>query len=268
MQHVTIWELVNRDSRYILLALIFLCGTVFGSFISVLFLRYPYKFDLQGRSACPSCDTKLNALELIPVLSYIFLRGRCKSCKTKISVIYPVLEITTGFLFLLPLFYSKSWIQLCAWQIFIVTGLALSLIDARHKKLPNELTFGLILIELILLGIDSINSGNITNFRNAVLFSLLTFSLFLGVSLFSNGGLGMGDVKFFASISLLDGYISGFTVYVSIMLGLIFAGIFSLYLVLLKREGRKASIPLGPFIFFGAILGPTFTVYAHNFIFS
>jgi leader peptidase (prepilin peptidase)/N-methyltransferase len=176
------------------------------------------------------------------------------------------LEVTTGFLVLLPFVYSNTWLVLCAWQVFTIIGLALTLIDARHKKLPNGLTIGLLVIVLVLLGTDSLLSGSFAEFKRAILISCLTFSLFLAISLVSNGGLGMGDVKFLASISLLSGYISGFTVYVSIMIALVLASVFSIYQVIVKGAGRKTSIPLGPFLYFGAVLGPMFTTFVHNFI--
>jgi leader peptidase (prepilin peptidase)/N-methyltransferase len=140
-----------------------------------------------------------------------------------------------------------------AWFIFVVFGIALSAIDLEHFRLPNVLTLPLALAIFILLLIDSTQLHQYRDLRYAIYSSLaLTFFYFL-VHLISRGGLGFGDVKFAIAIGFLTGYGSTIGTYVASMLAFILGSIVGLFLITIKGGGRKTKVPLGPFMFAGAI---------------
>lgn len=161
------------------MTLAFIFGIIFGSFLNVVILRIPKDESIVfGSSHCVSCNTPLKPWHNIPLFSWIFLRGKCSFCKTKISVQYPIIELVSGFIFLtlankyglsLPIFFvALSFLML----------LALSMIDFKYKMVPDSLNILAILFAVI--GAWNID-GLITNFQNALLFAgaftILRFSL-------------------------------------------------------------------------------------------
>lgn len=150
----------------------FLLGTIIGSFLNVVALRYNTGRTLGGRSSCYSCNKILSALELVPLFSFIFLGGRCKSCKSKISWQYPLVEFITGLIFLglyfslslhtlyfiLPPYFIPIFIY---YAIIFCLLIVISIYDLRHKIIPDGLSYAFSLIATFHLFIPSLSSLNI-----------------------------------------------------------------------------------------------------------
>ena len=218
-----------------------------GSFLNVVVARVPERRSLVApRSACPGCGHVLAWHDNIPVLSYLFLRGRCRSCRAPISARYVAVEIATAVLvagcFLRFGLSGRSFVA----AFFVAVLVALSAIDAERRILPDVITlpsFVLVLVAQIALAPD-----RTVEWVGAA----LAASGFLFAALLAYPkGMGMGDVK----LALLLGAALGWHVGVGLMLGMLAAMV--LGLVLIARHGpaaRKMAIPFGPFLAFGSVV--------------
>ena len=233
----------------ILLIIIFILGLSIGSFLNVLIDRIPFgKSVIKGRSYCDHCKHKLAWFDLIPLLSFILLRRKCRYCRKLISWQYPLVELTTASLFV---FTFASMIYIIEAEIFFITLLyALIIIsglitifftDLKYRIIPDQIIVFSIIISLIFGAVY-----NQANFLNNFLAGLAMFLLFLGLFLATRGrGMGLGDVKFAFLMGLLLGF-PGVVVafYLAFLTG---AGI-SIILILMGKKTMKSTIPFGPFL--------------------
>ncbi len=286
--------------------LLFILGLAFGSFFNVLILRYDpegslFNFKrLSGRSHCPHCSKELKPSELIPVLSFIFLGGRCSSCGERISFFYPFTEILTGLFFaLVPFlinnFYgvpestfltggAPSWYYLLVflWLIISLTFLLVALIDFKYYVVPDELNLILFLVGIFVSFLIFFHPNSPAPFRtsffenyilifspfenvlwNHLLGSLIGGIFFLLLVVLSRGkGMGFGDVKLALASGMALGWPDmGLAVAISFIAG----GFFGALLLLLKTKGMKDKIPYAPFF----VLGVFLTMFlGHSIIFG
>jgi prepilin signal peptidase PulO-like enzyme (type II secretory pathway) len=216
-----------------------------GSFLNVVATRVPERKSLVApRSACPSCDHELAWRDNIPVLSYLLLRGRCRYCRARISLLYPAVEITTAVLVVacIAVFGPTAYGALAA--AFCAILVVLSAIDVRKRIVPNRI--------VVPAGIAVLAARTaIDPSLEWLIAALAAFAFFFVAALVHPSGLGMGDVK----LAFLLGAMLGATVTVALLVGLVAALVPSI--VLLIRHGsaaRKMSIPLVPFLAFGSIV--------------
>ncbi len=220
-----------------------------GSFFNVCIHRIPRgESILYPPSHCPKCGTSLKFYDNIPILSYIFLKGRCRYCKAKISPIYPIVELLTGVLYLLTyiIFSYKGLLDLFFAYIFISLLIVITFIDLEHMIIPDVLVIPGIIIFLFY---PFLSSNSL--FLNKLLGGFIGgFIIFLIVFL-SRGGMGIGDIKFSIMIGLFLGikYI-----FVALILSFIIGGIVGIGLLVFKIKGRKDPIPFGPFLSIGGII--------------
>src|SRR3989338_7481382 len=225
----------------------FLFGLIIGSFLNVLILRHR-ALPLGGRSQCPSCSHNLAWFDLIPVISWILLRGKCRYCKSSISTQYPIVELLTGILFLLVGLLGLTLIE----QLFALPSLALLIAiffyDLRHKIIPNPWVWAFNFLAL---------SYSLITFKISLL-SLLSgpmAALPLFLLWFISGGrwMGFGDVKLALGIGWLLGVPFGL---VAVFFGFVLGATVSVPLLLWgkTRPGggagltMKSEVPFGPFL--------------------
>lgn len=227
-------------------SLIFLYGISFGSFFNVVGLRVPMKKSIvTPRSACPACGHKLTAFELIPVFSYLILRGKCRDCKSRISPIYPMIEFLTGILFIIAP-YQIGWSMelIVAWSLISLLMIIL-VSDIHYMIIPDKILLvfaGIFLFERILYPL--------TPWWDSLVGALIGFSLLLLIAIVSKGGMGGGDVKLFALI----GFVLGVKlVLLSFFLSTLYGALIGGTVLLLKIVKRRQPIPFGPFIVAGTI---------------
>jgi prepilin signal peptidase PulO-like enzyme (type II secretory pathway) len=228
-------------SLTVLTAILF--GAALGSFLNVIVLRYPSQ-PFSGRSYCPKCKKKLSAWELIPIISYLFIRGRCTNCHRKISLQYPLVELLVSVIAVIFLYlFLKDQLSLTGAliQFFIVyLLLALFLIDLRTYLLPD-------LFITILFGLAVLSTISLSN---SILFSTIgaligSGTLFLLWIITSRRGIGLGDVKLMIPLGLLFGPINTILLlFNSFILG----GLVGLILIILKKATMKTVVPFGPFL--------------------
>ena len=249
-------------------------GLVVGSFLNVVISRFNTNRTLGGRSACMSCQTKLNWYELIPLFSFVTLRGRCRSCSSKISLIYPIVELVTGLMFLGlymklrdTLFLNPGVFILnyayyaSAFSILIV----IAFYDIRHKIIPDRLALVLGVMSFIGLFFWD-ESGFYIHVPSLFevlsgLFIALPFAFFW---LISKGlWMGLGDAKLALSLGWLIGLSR---VLPAAILAFWSGALLGIMLILFSRHhGLKSEIPFAPFLVFGAIMAFIFDLHIFPF---
>ncbi|SER27092.1 leader peptidase (prepilin peptidase) / N-methyltransferase [Gracilibacillus ureilyticus] len=225
----------------------FIFGMVFGSFCNVIGIRVPLNklFESQ-RSHCPFCNKTLHWYELIPVLSYVFLSGKCKLCKTRLSMIYPIMELLTGFLFTFSFSVHGFTLELIVALTLSSLGVILIVTDLCYMLIPNKIMLFFLPIFLILrifLPLDP--------WWSSLLGSFIGFVFIMLIILISKGGMGGGDMKLFALLGIVLGYQG---ILLTFLFSTLLATVVSILLILLKKINRKYPIPFGPYICGSALI--------------
>jgi leader peptidase (prepilin peptidase)/N-methyltransferase len=223
----------------------FILGTIVGSFLNVLIYRLPKKIEVVfSRSFCPECGHKLGFFDLIPIFSYIFLRGRCRYCKAKISFLYPFIELLTGIFFVISFIYYGFSIYYLKFIIFSSVVTVISIIDLKTMEIENgPLYFGL-LAGIFFFIIEK-------NYLNTLYGVIIAPLIFFLIIILSKGGMGGGDF----SLSFLFGLYLGFPKIIPWFFLSFLIGFFpAIYMLLTKKATRKTPLPFGPFMAISGII--------------
>jgi len=229
---------------------LFVLGTIFGSFYNVVGYRVPKGESLLYPSShCTKCNHKLKAFELVPILSFIFLKGRCYKCKTKISAFYPIFEFLTGVSFAISYVIFGYSLE-CIYSITFLSMLIIIIIsDYQTMIIPDEvLIFFSMLLIFIKYFIGGMGAVGIS-FVNAICsFVFMLLIKLLGDFLFKKESMGGGDIKLLA----VFGFVLGFPLsIVSVFLSAFIALPISLIILKIKKNHE---IPFGPFLAISAII--------------
>ena len=239
---------------------IFLFGLVVGSFLNVCIYRIPLS-DLSihspRRSFCPECNETINFYDNIPLLSYLLLWGKCRSCKAKISVIYPLVELATAALFLLMFYHFGVTLEFLLALAFIAVLLPISVIDARHYIIPNVIIVtGLILGVVIVCTIAYQRTDVwylLTRFIGAVAGGLVLWLIaVIGSAILRKKAMGGGDIKLMALIGLFLGAWPELVMVIAF--SALSGAIVGSALIISGRKSRQSPIPYGPFLAGAAVL--------------
>lgn len=228
-------------------------GLAFGSFLTVAIDRVPKGESVVApRSRCPACGTQIRAVDNVPLVSWILLRGRCRACREPISAAYPLTEAVTALLFVAAALTFDRVLVAAVMAVFLGLMPALSLIDARHRILPNRLIYPSLVAFPVTIVAGDLAGGGVDLVTAAI--GLLAYGGgFLVVALVSPRGMGMGDVKLAALIGLVLGSLGLSYVGVAAGVGILLGGLGSL-VALLVGASRKTAIPFGPFLAGGAVV--------------
>jgi leader peptidase (prepilin peptidase) / N-methyltransferase len=237
-----------------------LLGLLVGSFLNVVIWRVPRGESIvQPPSACPSCHTPLKPADLVPVVSWLVLRGKCRTCGTKISARYPLVEALTGVLWaLMGWHFAGSW-ALPNYLAFTAFLIALSGIDLDTFKLPRTIIYLGGLVSLVLLvGATLLEPADLDGrwvpMGKAGLGALGAFAFFFLIHLASPKAMGFGDVRLSAYLGLNLGWLGLLYVPVGIFLGFLLGAVAGVALIVAKKAGRKTAIPFGPYLAAGALI--------------
>lgn len=226
-------------------------GLLIGSFLNVCIYRMPKDESIIAPpSHCGSCGHRLGPLDLVPVLSWLFLKGRCRYCGAAISPRYALVELLTGGLFLfLGLHYGPT-LELFFMLVFTAIFIAIFFIDLDHSIIPDELVIaGFINTAAYLLWLVFGAHQPVSLLDHGLGF-LIGGGLYLFLAVVTRGGMGGGDIKLMAMLGLWLG--SGGILWV-VLLSSNLGAVVSLLLMALKIKGRKDFIPFGPFIVVAAL---------------
>jgi leader peptidase (prepilin peptidase) / N-methyltransferase len=229
-----------------LAAIAFAPGLAIGSFLNVVAARVPLRRSIVAPgSACPSCEKPIAPRDNVPVLSYLFLRGRCRSCSAKISWKYPAVELVTALLVAGSFLRFGLTAHAAIAAFFCAVLVAVSVTDLERRVIPNRIVLPAAAALLIAQTAVDPSAEWVLGAFGAALF------LFLAAVAYP-GGMGMGDVK----LALLLGAATGRYVTVALMIGMLSALVPSVVLVARHgKAGRKMTIPFGPFLALGGVVG-------------
>jgi len=241
--------------------LAFVLGSLIGSFLNVVIYRLPRrKSVVSPKSACPHCNVLISGYDNIPIFSWLILRGKCRSCRTRISVRYIFIEIVTATLFALiawkfpPVTAAKA-LELVALLYLAAISIVLALIDLETHTLPNRIVLPSYIIGSVLMGASAIASGDFYSLGRAFLGATVMWLLYLFMALTYNGGMGFGDVKTAGALGLFLGYLGWTVLIVGAFSAFVLGGIFALGLMMTKKVKLKSGIPFGPWMLVGAWIG-------------
>ena len=229
-------------------ALFFILGACIGSFLNVCIFRLPRRESIIfPASHCMNCGAKLKVLDNIPLVSFLFLGGKCRYCHTKISWQYPMVELVSAILFALAAIrFGLQWNTLIT-VILISSSIVVSVIDYKIQIIPNSISLPGIVLGLLINLIPSSPVG----FLNALYGMALGGGLFYVVALVSRGGMGGGDIKL---IAMFGAFLGWKNCLVTIFCGVLLGSLVGVTLLVLRRKGRKDPIPFGPFLCIGALI--------------
>lgn len=234
------------------MAAISLLGMVAGSLATIATSRLPREESLRGAPRCSSCGEPIAGRDLVPVVSWLVLRGRCRRCEARIGREPLVVELLTGLAFgVLAGVLGPVW-TLPAFLYVAAAGIAMSAIDLRTRRLPNELTLPSIPAVAALLLIPAIAAGEWSDYGRALLGGVALFALYLLLALIYPAGMGMGDVKLAASLGIALGYLGWGPWVVGFFMTFVLGGLVGI--VVLIRVGRGSTIPFGPYMVAGTLV--------------
>lgn len=276
---------LSKNFPWLYYGYIFIIGLMVGSFLNVVIYRLPImlekgfkrdyleyfepsspalqeeqeKFNLLiPRSRCPKCGHMITAIENIPVISWLFLRGKCRQCKQPISIRYPIVELLTAILTVIPAFFFKPSVALFGAIVLVWALVALSFIDFDKMLLPDEITF-----PILWLGIAINCYGGFVDLKESVIGAMVGYlSLWTVFWIFKivtgKEGMGYGDFKLMAIFGAWFGYkILPATVIISACVGLVIG----LVWMFAKNKGESKPFPFGPYI---AIAGYIVMLYGNS----
>ena len=244
----------------------FVFGTIVGSFINVIVLRYGFTEAKRSRSGCMACGAQLHWYELVPVISFVVLRGRCGACGSTLSPQYPLVELALGTLFAgsvllaYPFATLLSVVQFILTLIFWASFLALTVYDVRHTLVPVAFAVPTVLSAASIRIAEAVLTGNIFPLYDAMLGALLFGGFLLFLFLITRGrGMGFGDVYVGVALGLLFGITQSLDV--ATLAFWIGAAIGIALLALKKSATMKSEVPFVPFLFLAAVIG-MFTAFS------
>lgn len=239
----------------LLIAICFLLGLAIGSFLNVLIYRIPiHQSIVTPRSSCPECKTQILDRDNIPVLSWLLLRGKCRSCGTPISIRYPLVELSCAALFAGAAGrFGYDW-YLPASLVLLASLLALSYIDIEHLTLPKVIIYPSLFAVIAFLVVDAAVNHAWHRLLIAAICAVAWFVMFFIINAVEPRFLGFGDVR----LSLLLGFALGWLgvryVILGFFAGNLFGVIIGIYLIATKRRTRDQPIPYGVFLSLGTAL--------------
>ena len=253
-----------------LYTLAFILGGIWGSFCNVCIYRLPLEKNIiKGRSFCTSCEKQINWYDNIPILSFIFLKGKCRCGKSKINLQYFLVELVSATSFLLIYYLYGISITTLLLIILIIFFIIIFFIDLKHYIIPNELTFPLMLIGFIKSFDPNLNQSLFPNYINSLIggffgYSIIWLIIFFYKTLRKKEGMGLGDAKLIAVVGFWFGWFSiPFVIFISSMVALIF----SIPSLIKKTRDMSTQIPFGPFIIIGCLIYVTFANQIKNLFF-
>jgi leader peptidase (prepilin peptidase)/N-methyltransferase len=241
---------------------VFLFGAVVGSFLNVCIYRIPRGLSIIiPSSKCPSCNNPIQPWDNIPILSYILLKGRCRSCNARIPFKYPLVEFLNAILYVIAILRfgpDFSW-SLLIYFIFLSSLVVITFIDIEHQIIPDRITLSGIVLALIFGSTvlpDPFSRSELLGFKASVIGVLLGGGFFyavgvLGTAVLKKDAMGGGDIKMMA---MVGGFLGWKGVILTTFMGSLLGSLVGILLLMIKGKKWGTKIPFGPYLSFGAVL--------------
>ena len=234
----------------------FILGSIWGSFSNVCIKRLPRNLSISGRSYCLTCKKQIKWFDNIPILSFIFLKAKCRNCSAKIDNQYFLVELISAISFLIIVFFFGITLESLLLIILSIFFIIIYFIDLEHYIIPNELTYTLMVIGFLKTYFTDTNSFMFPDYFQSVMGGLMGFLIvwsiiFVYKKLKNTEGMGLGDAKFLSAIGFWFGWIS-------LPFILIFSSVialsFSIPSLIKKTKTMSTQIPFGPYLILGCLL--------------
>ena len=247
--------------EWLIITFIFTLGSIMGSFLDVFILRFHTGKSINGRSHCLSCGHTLDWFELFPLFSYLFLKGRCRICHANIPARLFLMEILTGFLFVLAWSSTVSLPELLIGCLFIMVALVITIYDVRHMVIPNAFVIVMTGVALVSLGVRLWLTGDVMTLVPYIVSGFLASSFYASLWLVSKGEwIGLGDAKLALPLGMM---LSAYQTFSFVVLSFWVGAVISVTLLLLQWIGKrgqnylrfldipltmKSEVPFAPFL--------------------
>ncbi len=224
---------------------VFLYGIIIGSFLNVLIYRIPKKENIAVvRSHCMKCNYQLKWYDLVPLFSWLFLRGRCRKCGEKISIQYPIIEALNGIVYLLVFHRYGLSIDSLLYCLLFSALIALSVIDFRTYEIPVGFNYFILILGLVRVATDYVNWANYV-----IGFFAVSMFLFILIVVSKGRAMGGGDMKLMATCGLLIGWK---LIVLAFLLGCILGSV--IHIIRMKVSDEDHVLALGPYLSMGVAL--------------
>jgi leader peptidase (prepilin peptidase)/N-methyltransferase len=224
-------------------------GLLVGSFLNVVAHRLPRGESLlRPRSRCPECGTQLRAIDNIPVISWLALRGRCHHCGASISARYPIVELVTGALYIAVVASQDDAVRIVLGLLLVTALVPITLIDLELRIIPNIITGPAALAAVV-----AIAALDTDFLPEALIAGAAAGGFFLIAAILYPRGMGMGDVKLAGMLGLYLGRAVAPAIFIALIAGVVVGAA-----VIARKgakEGRKTAVPFGPFLALGGVIG-------------
>ncbi|CAB4363166.1 MAG: prepilin peptidase [Actinobacteria bacterium] len=236
-----------------------LYGLLIGSFLTVVVDRVPRGASIvQPGSACGNCGLRLGPLDLVPVFSWLALRGKCRRCHTGIGIEPLVLEVSTSSLFgLMAWHFGWSW-RLPAYCVLVAGLVALTWIDLRTKRLPREITYTTAAVGAPLLCVAAVVEHNPERIWMMLLGAAISFAAMGLIYVLSRGGMGDGDVRLAPLLGGYLGFLNPGLAPIGLFFGFLTGAVVGVAMMAVHRGTRRTAVPFGPFLALGTVLAILF----------
>lgn len=242
-------------------------GSIIGSFLNVVVYRVPLGRSVAfPPSACTACGTRIRGYDNVPVLSWLLLRGRCRSCGDRISARYPAVELATGVFFaavvlrFVPALGTATStaglvgvvLALAAFLYLAAISVVLALIDLDVHRLPNVIVLPAYAVGALLLGAASLLGADPEALLRAGIGAAALLAFYLGLALVKQGAMGLGDVKLAGVLGLFLGWLGWEHLIIGAFSAFLLGGTFGVALLATRRARASTAVPFGPWMLLGA----------------
>lgn len=226
-----------------------------GSFLNVVIYRVPAGMSVVSPpSSCPSCGTPVRSFDNVPLVSWLILRGRCRTCKTGISIRYPIIELLTAVLFgLVAARIGGSW-TLPSELAFTAGLIALAAIDLERFLLPRKIVYATSIIVTLGLVLAAGLQDRWGHFGVAVICAVSAFVVFFTINAVKSAWMGFGDVRLAGLIGLALGWLGGWYVVVGFFAANLAGAIVGVAMMVAGRASRRTPLPYGVFLAGGSVV--------------
>lgn len=243
---------------WLLLPYLSVAGALLASYANVVSVRVPRgQSSVTGASSCDDCGHRVRAVDNVPVLSWIVLRGRCRDCRKPIGARHLLVELAGAGAFLLvgATLVPRGWSLTLVTLVLVVGGLALSLIDLDTHTLPDRVMWPWSAVLGVAIIAGALSTGDLWSLARAGIGAAALFALYLAAALAYPAGMGFGDVKLAAPLGAAMAFAGWPALLVGAFAAFAFGAIASAVLALRGRLHRKTEVPFGPWMFAGALAG-------------
>ncbi len=234
-------------------------GLSVGSFANVAAYRVPAGLSVvRPRSACPACGTQIKAVDNVPVVSWLLLKGRCRACGAGISLRYPVVEFGTAVLFVVVALRFGLSPTVFAYWVLVAACVVITAVDLEHYRVPVAVLYPSWALGALGLVVASATEGRWGRLLFALAGAAIGFSVLLALHLISPKGMGFGDVRLAGFLGMFLGWLSLVQVAVGLFFGFALGSVVGIALVVVGARTMRSRLPFAPFLCAGAALAILF----------